>query len=333
MDMKDTLLKDSFNREVTYLRLSLTDRCNYNCFYCKPEAGTIDYGDRKDILSLEEIYRLVGIMSFNGLRKVRLTGGEPLIRHGVEDLVSRLSKLKNINEVALTTNGHYLDEMAEPLKKAGLKSLNISLDSLNAERFKKITGGDLPEVINGIEKSIDAGFENIKINAVIMKGVNDFELGELIDFSLKRNLTIRFIEYMPLGGGNFNWSRFYMSVSDVLKKEEIKSRIDVSNIETAKNSAAFYLPTANGRGKIGFISPMSQRFCEGCNRVRLGVNGSLRACLPKDEEVDLLDLIRGGASDNEILNNINKALMAKPEYGVYEFDFNKRKKSMVQIGG
>ncbi|MDH4226212.1 MAG: GTP 3',8-cyclase MoaA [Deltaproteobacteria bacterium] len=322
-------LKDRFGRDLTYLRVSVTDRCNQRCAYCAPA----EFKDRTEILSYGEITRIIKTLVTLGVKKVRLTGGEPLIRKDIEKLAAMLASLKGIEDLSLTTNAILLKQYAKPLKDAGLRRVNVSLDTLDAARFKSITGGgDLAKVLGGIDEALKQGLTPLKINTVIMKGFNEDELARIIDYARERDIWIRFIECMPMSDG-FDWKAAYISVDDIIKRPDIMERVDTSAAPEKGRSAAYMLPLKSGSGKVGFISPMSNKFCDGCNRLRLTADGKLRACLPADSDVDLKDAIRAGADDSELVAMIRKAVLLKPESGEYNYENTGRDRSMIHIGG
>lgn len=325
-------LDDNFGRTMKYLRISLTDRCNFKCNYCRPEVE--ETKRHEDLLTFEEIERIVSIMAAHGVRKVRLTGGEPLLRKGADHLVRMISDIKGIEDLAITTNAVLLSKYAVRLAAAGLDRLNISLDTLDPKRFKELTcGGSLEDALKGIDAAVEAGLKPIKLNTVLIRGFNDDELHSIIDYAAERNFTARFIEFMPMSNG-LDWEKGYISVDDVLKMPEIASRVDTDAALNRHSTASVYLPLKSGRGEVGFITPMSNKFCNLCNRLRITADGRLRACLPADDkDADLKSALRSGASDDELLSIIKKVVSLKPESGEYTFDSLGRKKSMVDIGG
>jgi cyclic pyranopterin phosphate synthase len=268
-----------------------------------------------------------------GIRKVRLTGGEPLVRKNSTELVSMISKISAIEELTMTTNATLLETHATELKAAGLKRINISLDTIDKERYKKITGGgDFDEVVRGIKAALDAGLTPVRVNTVILKGINDDQLPEIVDFANELGLTLRFIECMPMRD-DLDWKAHYLSIEDVLKKPGMSERVDLSAVPRKGKAAAFFLPLKSGKGEVGFISPMSDRFCESCNRLRLTADGKIRSCLPTDLDVDIKDALKLGADDKRIEELIREAVLLKPELGEYNFGERERKRSMSEIGG
>lgn len=328
---KKVVMKDKFDRQIKYLRVSLTDRCNFKCTYCRPENAMTKHHD--DLLTFEETLKVVSIMVGLGINKVRLTGGEPLVRKNADRLVSMLSGIRGIEDLAMTTNAVFLDRYARPLAKAGLKRVNVSLDTLNPERFNKLTcGGELDDVLRGIDAAVEAGLTPLKLNTVVMRGFNDSELPAIIDFAAERGFTARFIEFMPMSNG-LDWEKSYLSTEDILKMPGIIERVDISSVPEQENSASLYLPLKNGKGEAGFITPMSKRFCDICNRLRLTADGRLRSCLPTDKDVDIKEALRSNVSDEELVALIRQAVLLKPEVGEYNFDKSGHDRSMVEIGG
>jgi len=329
-------LADRFGRQLTYLRISVTDRCNMRCDYCRPAADTYKAESHAQILRYEEIERIVTIAAEMGVTKLRITGGEPLVRKGLTQLVEKLAKIPGIKDLSMTSNATLLKKYAQSLADAGLNRMNISLDSLNALRFRKLTGGELAPVLAGIQAAKDAGLDPIKLNTVLMRGINaggdNCEVAELIDFAREIGATIRFIELMPMKQG-MDWDQHYISIDEILQRDDVGQRLDMLASLQTGNTAARYLPLKDGTGDVGFIMPMSERFCEGCNRLRLTADGGLRSCLPDDDQLNLRDLIRQGGSDHDIRALFLRSALIKPEIGMYDFDADSEKRSMIHIGG
>ena len=323
-------LVDLFGRVHRDFRISVTDRCNFRCQYCMPEEG-LDWLKREELLTFEEITRLTKILVENyGIHSVRLTGGEPTLRANLSDLISMLSELPI--EIALTTNGITLEKNAHILRSAGLDRINISIDSLNAERFKEITLRDeMQKVITGIEASVEAGLLPVKINVVVMRGINDDEIIDFAKFGRERSVIVRFIEFMPLDADE-NWS-----TSSVVSLEEIFSTINsVYPLETVKrsNAPASRFRYIDGQGEIGIVASVSQKFCSTCDRIRVTADGQFRNCLFSNEEFDLKEAFRSGTSDKEICELLETAVLAKREgHGIGNVDFIRPARSMSQIGG
>ncbi len=328
-----SLLIDRFGRRMSYLRISVTDRCNLKCTYCRPGKDVFCPVSHTDVLSFEEIARIVKVGARLGIDKVRLTGGEPLVRRDLPNLIRMLKEIPAIRDLALSTNAVLLDRYAGELADAGLKRINISLDSLRPERFRKLSGGgNLQATLDGIQAAVKYGFSPIKVNVVVMQGVNADEIADLIDFGIETGVQMRFIEFMPLCDGS-NWTESHVPVRDMLAMPAVRSRLaDVSSGNDG-HAAARYIPLADGKGEVGFISPMSNRFCDGCNRLRLTADGKIRACLPADDEEDVRTVIRGGGTDEDVAACFHRAVLMKPEIGVYNFSEYGRGRSMVQIGG
>lgn len=307
--MNDLKLIDSYNRHLNYLRISITDRCNLRCLYCMPH-GRIPKLDHREILSYEEILRLVRIATRLGITKVRVTGGEPLVRKGVYDLLSQLSKIETLTDVSLTTNGVLLKGNLKKIKAAGIGRINISLDSLNRKKFKHITGYDrFVQVWQGIEKANALGFSPIKINVVALKGINDDELIDFGKLSITHPFHIRFIEYMPIGAARID-------PKENLLSDQIKSALEtLGPLQPVQRSGsdgpAQRYRFAGAKGEVGFISALSRHFCHQCNRLRLTASGQLRVCLLSDRQIDLKGPLRNGASDSELAQIYLKAVRHK----------------------
>ena len=325
-------LIDPYQRRIDYLRISITDHCNLNCFYCRPLGGR-PFTPHEMILRYEEILRIVRVAVGLGVKKARVTGGEPLLRKGVVDFISRLSH-SGIENLGLTTNGILLKEFARPLREAGLSHVNISLDSLDPRNFQRITGSDgLGEVLAGIEEARKAGFKKIKINTVLIRGNNEAEILDFAELAFSRGLEVRFIEYMPYLNGK-EWQKdLYLQAEEV--KKVINSRFPLEPVEKQeKPGVAEMYRMKGGQGRIGFISSISQHFCERCNRIRLTADGKLRNCLFSDEEIDILGPMRDGISDPELAEIIRGSVGKKPERRPdLSCSFKKCTRTMNLIGG
>ena len=327
-------LIDNFGRVHTSLRVSVTDRCNIRCFYCMPEEN-VRFRPREEILTFEEIVRFVRVLARLGVNKLRLTGGEPLVRADVVELVAELSRIDGIHEIALTTNGILLAEHAAGLKRAGLTRVNISLDTLSEQTFRRIARRDgLDRVLEGIEAARRVGFERIRLNAVAIKGITESEIVPLTQFALDRDMQMRFIEFMPLDAEQ-HWQH-----EQVLSGEEIRQAIEdaIGPLEPEErydpSQPASDYRFQPGRGSVGFINPVSQPFCEQCNRLRLTAEGQMRNCLFSTVEWDARALLRGGASDEEIAALARACVRAKkPGHGIDEPGFLRPERAMYQIGG
>jgi len=321
-------------RSVDKLRVSVTDRCNLRCMYCMPETG-IALKPKNEILSFREIERAVRITARRGVTKVRLTGGEPLVRKGIERLIEALSSIEEINDLALTTNGILLKETARPLKQAGLDRVTISMDTLDPEKYRFITKRPgLEKVLSGIEAARNAGLEPVKINVVALRGINDDEAVAFAAWAAENDLEARFIELMPISRQPAACREAPGSpvLSDELKQaiEEKMGKLDP--LVTSKSSPARVYALPRGSGKIGFISPISKPFCAGCTRLRLTADGKLRPCLASPEEIDLKGPMRSGAGDRTLLEIVDRAIEAKSHIsGAMHFDRGNR--TMCEIGG
>jgi GTP 3',8-cyclase len=327
-------LIDGFGRRHTSLRISVTDRCNIRCFYCMPAEGVV-FRPRDELLTFEEIERFVRALVPLGVNKLRLTGGEPLLRAELAELVRRLSAVEGVRDVALTTNGMLLDEQAEALKAAGLQRINISLDTLRDEVFKQIsrrTG--LDRVLAGIAAAQRAGFEKIRLNAVAIHGISESEIVPLAEFARARGLELRFIEFMPLDADH-HWSS-----SQVLTGASIRAKLEeafgplVPAPRSDASQPALDFKSADGRGGIGFINPVSEPFCGDCNRLRLTAEGQVRNCLFSTVEWDARRLLRSGASDGELRSVVRDCVAAKAAaHGIGQREFHQPERAMYQIGG
>lgn len=325
-------LIDSYQRRIDYLRISITDHCNLNCLYCRPLGGR-PVTTHEMILRYEEILRIVRVAIGLGVKKARVTGGEPLLRKGVVDFISRLSH-SGIDDLGLTTNGILLKEFARPLREAGLNRVNISLDSLDPRNFQRITGSDgLGEVLAGIEEARAAGFEKIKINTVLIRGNNENEILDFAELAFSRGLEVRFIEYMPYLNGK-EWQKdLYLQAEEVKKVINSRFPLEPAGKQDKPGVAEMY-QTKGGRGTIGFISSISQHFCESCNRIRLTADGKLRNCLFSDEEIDIRGPMRDGVSDSELAEIIRGSVKKKPERRPdFYCSFKKCTRTMNLIGG
>ncbi|MGK0247534.1 MAG: cyclic pyranopterin phosphate synthase [Oleispira sp.] len=303
-------LIDPFGRTIEYVRISVTDRCDLRCSYCMSED--VEFLPRQDILSFEEITRVATSFAQLGVTKIRLTGGEPLMRKKLPELVASIKAIEGIEEVVMTTNGTLLAQYAQPLFEAGLSRLNISLDTLKAERFHKLTRRDrLHAVLDGITEAKKYPFDSIKLNAVIMRGMNEDEIVPLTDFALEHDLDISFIEEMPLGEVGYDRSVTFLSSADIKSKIEEKYSLKSSSYKTG--GPAVYSAIEGYTSRIGFISPHTNNFCSDCNRVRITAVGCLLLCLGNENSQDLRTIIRNGCSDDEIKKALISALHLKPE--------------------
>lgn len=303
-------LTDPFGRKIEYLRLSVTDRCDFRCFYCIPK-GFKDFTESESRLGPEELIRLVRLFSELGVDKVRITGGEPLVRSDIVELVSGFSHLPGISDLSMSTNASQLAAHAANLKKAGIGRINVSLDSLRPERFHSITQGKLDRVIAGLMAARAADIHPIKINMVVMRDRNLDEVGDMVDFCIEHGFTLRFIETMPVGAAGQNAKDCYVNLEEVRKI--LAQRFEFEPCKMKGAGPAKYLRVKGERLKIGFITPMSQHFCDSCNRVRLSCEGTLYLCLGQQDRLEMRPLLREGLSDDEIKSEIERALQRKPE--------------------
>jgi cyclic pyranopterin phosphate synthase len=304
-------LKDGFQRAIDYMRISITDRCNLRCIYCMPAEG-IKPVEHKEILSYEEIVRILKIAVNIGVKKIRITGGEPLMRRDVAHLIALIKNIAGIKDLSLTTNGVLLEQHAEELTKAGLSRINVSLDSFKPDRYREITrGGDIDVVLKGLKAADKAGLVPIKINMVPIRGFNDDEIGEFAKITLKAPYQVRFIEFMPFGIKDIKWPEKYISVDEI--KSIVEGLGPLTPVKIRKSGPARYFRFDGAIGVIGFISPLSNHFCGECNRLRLTADGKLRPCLFSETEIDLKPALRGGAPDNEIERLIKLSIEVKPE--------------------
>ncbi len=316
-----TQLIDRFGRKVDYLRVSITDRCDFRCVYCMAEEMT--FLPRKQVLTLEEIYFIAKAFAELGVKKIRVTGGEPLVRRGALELLSNIARIDGLDELVLTTNGSQLEQMAIPLQNAGIKRINISLDTLNTSKFKEITRtGDLAQVLRGIAAACKAGFERIKLNAVILKGKNHDEVVDLVNFAIANGIDISFIEEMPLGEvSQHDRSLAYYS-SDSIKADLMPHFALIASTEKTGGPSVYH-KVQGTETRVGFISPHSANFCGSCNRVRLTVAGRLLLCLGNEHSVDLKQVVREYPGDMALLKEtILAAMQIKPEK--HEFNIHEQ---------
>jgi len=327
-----TGLSDSFQRPINYLRISVTDRCNLRCIYCMPDQG-VPLMSHKDILTYEEISTIARAAAELGINKVRVTGGEPLVRLGLSELVRMLKRIDGIDDISLTTNGTLLGRYAAELKQVGLQRVNISLDTLKPDRFSSITRGDiaLDDVLAGIEAAKSAGLNPVKLNMVVISGIND---DELLDFAVKTvddGWHVRFIELMPTGGVKSSESHF-ISVDEMRKRLEPLGELQPC-LPGVGNGPAKYFRFADAKGTIGFITPVSEHFCFHCNRLRLTADGKLRPCLLADDEIDLKQPLRDGISLVGLKKLIETAVSKKPlRHHLAEGRISEGR-PMTQVGG
>ena len=324
---------DKNKRVINYLRLSVTDRCNLRCTYCMPDEG-IDFVPHNEILRYEEILHIVRLSVRMGIRKIRLTGGEPLVRKGLIGFLRELNSVEGLNEITLTTNGVLLKEFAAEIKECGICRINVSLDSLKPDRFFLITGRDLfVPVWEGIQEAERVGFDPIKINVVAIKGVNDYEILDFARLTLERPYHVRFIEFMPVGDQNGWNAEKFISTDDIRRR--IQTLGNLKSIEASPlDGPAERFALEGGKGEIGFIGAMSHHFCTVCNRLRLTAEGHLRSCLFSEKEIDIKGPLRNGQDDSHLLELIKLAIENKPkDHGPLGQGPRKCIRQMSTIGG
>lgn len=316
-------LTDNYGRTINYLRVSVTDLCQFRCSYCIPEEG-IKQLDHRELLSLEEIYTVIREFTMLGVDKVRFTGGEPLVRKGILGLIESVSRLEKIKDIAMTTNGALLEQMAKPLKKNGLQRVNISIDTLNEKKFREVTRtGQLSDVIKGIEAAKKEGL-GVKFNVVLMKDFNDDEIEDLIELTKIYDADVRFIELMPIGDNQSYAKAHFMPCEDILKRVDLRPLISDDPHAPTK-----YYRYGNAPGRVGFITAMSSHFCGDCNRMRLTSDGKLKPCLHTNKEIDLRNAIRNSENLGDI---IKSAIKSKPEKH-YLLENQIIDRGMSRIGG
>lgn len=317
-------LTDRFGRRIEYVRLSVTDRCDLRCHYCMPK-GFKDFETPEHWLNFDEIERVIRIFGELGTRRIRLTGGEPLVRKELPTLAQRLASLPGIDDLSLSTNATRLAKHATELKQAGISRINVSLDTLQADRFKAITQGKLDKVLDGLMAARAAGFQPIKINMVVMKGVNDDEVEDMVEFCLEHDFTLRFIETMPVGDSGRSATDRFVSLKDV--KTQLANKFELLPATMPGGGPARYVQVAGTPLRIGFITPLSQHFCDTCNRVRLSVDGTLYMCLGQNSSYELRPLLRAGISDEELKQHIIRAIDLKPE----RHEFNEKPETVIRF--
>ncbi len=323
-------LVDPFGRKIHYLRLSVTDRCDLRCQYCMPE-GFSDFEEPEDWLSFEEITRVVRAFAELGTHRIRITGGEPLVRKGIPELVEGLAALPGIDDLSLSTNATRLRKLAGPLHAAGIRRLNVSLDSLDPDTYRRITKGRLDKVLDGLMAAKAAGFAPIKINMVVMKGINDHEAEAMVEFCMEHGFTLRFIETMPVGDTGREASAQYIGL-DVIRAR-LAERYTLTDGHLSGGGPARYVRVNDSPLHIGFITPLSQHFCDTCNRVRLSADGTLYLCLGQDDHYALRPLLRAGIGDAELREHIAHAISLKPERHEFREAPGKVVRFMSMTGG
>ncbi len=318
-------LVDPFGRKIEYVRLSVTDKCNLRCFYCLPK-GFKDFETPENWLNFDEIERVIKAFGELGVNRIRMTGGEPLVRKNLSELASRISSLPGIDDLSLSTNATLLGQQAEDLYQAGIRRINVSLDTMHEGQFADITGGGkLKEVLEGLKKSKEVGFNPIKVNMVVMKDTSLDDYQHVLEYCMENDFTLRFIETMPMGTPGRDASDQYISLETV--KERLNEQFDlVPGIMTGGGPAKYY--RINGTDfEIGFITPISQHFCESCNRVRISVDGTLYLCLGQDDKLELRPLLRAGISDDDLKQAIIDAIAKKPA----RHEFNEKPGQVVRL--
>ncbi len=327
--MDATVLTDQFGRRIDYVRLSVTDRCDLRCSYCMPE-GFKGFEEPEHWLTFDEIERLIGAFGRLGVSRIRMTGGEPLLRRDIAGLSRRIAALPGIDDLSMSTNATQLDKHAQALKDAGVTRLNVSLDSLQQARVEKINGRDvLAKVMNGLTVAQNVGFAPIKLNMVALAGTNDDEIDEMVAFCMERGFVLRLIEAMPMGDTGRNAE--YMDLQPV--KERLRTQFNLIETTLPGAGPARYLGSKDGRFNVGFITPVSQHFCETCNRVRIAVDGTAYMCLGQDEKFEFRPMLRGGCSDAELEAAIIQAINLKPERHEFNESPHKILRFMSMTGG
>lgn len=324
---------DGYERNINYLRISVTDRCNFRCVYCMPPQGK-KWLEHDDILTYEELLRLITVFNREGVNKIRLTGGEPLVRKGIVEFVAAITALGRIKDISLTTNGSLLPPLARELKAAGLNRVNISLDTVNPASFARLTTcGRLEDTMKGIESAMAAGLSPVKLNVVLTEALSEKDLAYFVELVYNHPIAVRFIEYMPIGGRGFSGGPDIPTVKKMLS-EAGRARLRPTG-DIRGNGPAKYYQFAKARGAFGFITPISDHFCSACNRLRLTADGKLRPCLLSNDEIDIKTPLRSGAGDRELAELFHAAVAAKPQghslcraSGFPDFE-----RTMSQIGG
>lgn len=323
-------LTDPFGRRIEYVRVSVTDRCDLRCFYCMPR-GFRDFEEPDDWLTFDEIERVMAAFSRLGTQRIRLTGGEPLVRKDLPVLARRLATLPGVNDISMSTNATRLARSADELVAAGVRRINVSLDSLKPAVFKQITGGKLEKVLDGLMAAKAAGFEPIKINMVMLGGINDDEVEDIVEFCLEHGFTLRFIETMPMGDTGRQAVGSYVDLQTV--KARLERRYELLPGVMPGGGPARYVQVAGSALRIGFITPISQHFCATCNRVRLSVDGTIYTCLGDEHKLELRPRLRAGCSDADIEDAIREAIALKPERHEFKENPDKIIRFMSMTGG
>lgn len=331
--MTGVMLADQFKRPITYLRVSVTDKCNLRCIYCMPEAG-LPWLPKSDVLTYEEIVRIVEAAAAMGVRSIRLSGGEPLIRRNLDRLIEAIARVPGIDDIALSTNALLLEEQLDDLVRAGLRRVNVSLDTLDAARFTELARRPgLDRVLAGIEAAVAAGLAPLKINCVVMRGKNDDEITAFAEWTRSRPVFVRFIELMPVHENLGIQEQAYISSDEIL--ERVGAIGDIEPVPgPGGNGPARYYAFPGAPGAVGVISPLSHDYCERCNRVRLTADGRLRLCLFGDHHIDLRTPLRGGASSEQLAETLRAAMLIKPErHHLRLGEAASRMRAFSEIGG
>ncbi len=323
-------LIDTHGRKIEYLRLSVTDKCNLRCFYCLPK-GFKDFEEPENWLTYDEINKVIHAFADLGVSRIRITGGEPLVRKNIHQLARKLKCIKGIDDLSLSTNASLLSKQADALFESGIDRLNVSLDTLNDKRFKNITQGDLAPVLNGLEKAKELGFKVIKINMVVMRGVNKDEISDMVRFCQQNGFILRLIETMPMGSTGQAANEQFVDLCETRIK--LQHEFDLIDTVVDGGGPARYMKSKNGDLHIGFITPISQHFCETCNRVRMSVDGTLYMCLGQDHSFALRPLLRAGISHDELKFAIQEAIALKPERHFFNEQPEKILRFMSMTGG
>lgn len=324
------MLTDQFGRNIEYLRLSVTDRCDLRCSYCLPK-GFKDFQEPAEWLTFAEIERVIRAFVALGTRRVRITGGEPLVRENLPTLASQLAQIPGIDDLSLSTNATRLNKYATELKQAGITRINVSLDSLDGQRFKSLTGGKLEKVLAGLMAAKAAGFTPIKINMVVLRGENDHEVEDMVEFCIEHDFTLRLIETMPMGCTGQQATEQYVDLREI--QDRLAKRYELLPAKMNGGGPARYVQIAGTELRIGFITPISQHFCETCNRVRLSTDGTLYMCLGQNAVYPLRDYLRQGCSDEELRTHIVRAIELKPERHEFREQPEKLVRFMSLTGG
>lgn len=324
-------LIDPFGRRIDYIRLSVTDKCNLRCFYCIPKGFT-DFETPDNWLSINEVERVIRAFAELGVGRVRLTGGEPLVRKDISELAARLSAIPELNDLSLSTNATLLGKHAQALKKSGVSRINVSLDTLRSDRFKDITcSGGLNDVLEGLAAASVAGLTPIKINMVAMKGVNDDEIEDMVEFCIEHQFTLRLIETMPMGQSGQSASEHYLNLDEVRRR--LITRFNLVDSVMPGGGPARYLKIRNSNTHIGFITPISQHFCESCNRIRISAEGTIYLCMGQEHTFELRPLLRAGISDADLKHALIGALTLKPKQHDFTTQPDKIVRIMSKLGG